>query len=145
MVSEKSTLTTYRLPFTTQKKVNLNQVTIYTDKPLETVAFYRKLGLELIVDSLPRYARLLCPDGDSTLSVHTSDEQFSKSNIMLYFECEDLDTKVSELKNKGLEFQQDPQDQTWLWRDAYLFDPNGNRICLFYGGENRKNPPWRVK
>jgi catechol 2,3-dioxygenase-like lactoylglutathione lyase family enzyme len=125
--------------------MNLNQVTIYTDKPLKTAQFYQTLGLEVIVDSLPRYARLLCPDGDSTLSIHISDEQFSKSNIMLYFECEDLDTKVLELKNLGLEFEQDPQDQTWLWRDAYLFDPNGNRICLFYGGDNRKNPPWRVR
>ncbi len=24
-------------------------------------------------------------------------------------------------------------------------DPAGNRICLFYGGEIRKNPPWKVK
>ncbi|HQU86795.1 MAG TPA: VOC family protein [Pyrinomonadaceae bacterium] len=125
--------------------MNLNQVTIYTNKPIETVEFYQKLGLEFIVDSLPRYARLLCPDGDSTLSVHTSDEEFSASNIVLYFECEDLDAKVSELKNNGLEFDQEPTDQTWLWRESYLRDPNNNKICLFYGGENRKNPPWRVK
>lgn len=125
--------------------MNLNQVTIYTNKPNETVEFYQKLGLELIVDSRPRYARLLCPDGDSTLSVHTSDEQFSVSNVVLYFECEDLDAKVLELKNNGLKFAQNPTNQTWLWREAYLSDPNGNRICLFYGGKNRKNPPWRVK
>ena len=36
-------------------------------------------------------------------------------------------------------------NQEWLWREAYTSDPNGNRICLFYAGENRKNPPWRVK
>lgn len=125
--------------------MNLNQVTIYTDKPLETVEFYEKLGLELIVDSRPRYARLLCPDGDSTLSVHVSDENFSVSNVVLYFECEDLDAKALELKNKGLEFELEPTDQTWLWRESYLRDPNGNKICLFYGGENRINPPWKVK
>lgn len=125
--------------------MNLNQVTIYTNKPNETVDFYQKLGLKLIVDSRPRYARLLCPDGDSTLSVHTSNEHFPVSNVVLYFECEDLDAKVSELKNKGLEFDQEPTDQPWLWRESYLRDPNGNKICLFYGGENRKNPPWRVK
>ena len=34
----------------------------------------------------------------------------------------------------------------WLWRQAYLRDPNGNnRIWLFHADENRKNPPWRVK
>jgi hypothetical protein len=63
----------------------------------------------------------------------------------LYFECEDLDAKVAELKNLGLRFEQEPIDQTWLWREAYLKDPSGNKICLFYAGENRQNPPWRVK
>lgn len=125
--------------------MNLNQATIYSKKPVETVEFYRKLGLHLIVDSLPRYARLQCPDGDATLSIHASDEDFSASNIVLYFECAQLDEKVSELKNLGLQFESEPQDKSWLWRESYLKDPNGNRICLFYAGENRQNPPWRVK
>lgn len=125
--------------------MNLNQVTIYTDKPYETAEFYQKLGLKLIVDSLPRYARLLCPDGDSTLSVQTAENVSEQSNIVLYFECEDLDARVAELKNLGFEFEQEPTDQTWLWRESYLKDPNSNRICLFHAGENRQNPPWRVK
>ncbi len=124
--------------------MNLNQVTIFTVKPSETVEFYRKLGLQLIVDSLPRYARLLCPDGDSTLSVSISEVALPPSNTVLYFECEDLDNKVAELKSFGLEFESEPQDKTWLWRECYLNDPNNNRICLFYAGENRKNPPWRI-
>lgn len=125
--------------------MNLNQVTIYSNKPVETVEFYRQLGLKLIVDSLPRYARLEFPDGDATLSVSAADETFTNSNIVLYFECDDLDAKVAELKNFGLQFEQEPVDQTWLWRESYLKDPNDNRICLFYAGENRQNPPWRVK
>lgn len=125
--------------------MNLNQVTIYTPKTSETVDFYIKLGLKLIVDSLPRYARLECPDGDSTLSVNAAGENTINSNIVLYFECERLDEEVERLKGLGLEFRTDPTDQTWLWRDAYLKDPAGNVICLFYAGENRKNPPWRVK
>jgi catechol 2,3-dioxygenase-like lactoylglutathione lyase family enzyme len=125
--------------------MNLNQVTIYTNKSTETAEFYQKLGLKLIVDSLPRYARLMCPDGEATLSVHTTEEDSSNSHIVLYFECKDLDKKVSELKNLGLEFEQEPIDQTWLWRESYLKDPAGNKICLFYAGEKRINPPWRVK
>jgi len=125
--------------------MNLNQATIYTDKPLETAEFYQKLGLKLIVESLPRYARLLCPDGDSTLSVHVSGEVSAASNIVLYFECEDLDARVAELKKLGIEFESEPQDQSWLWRESYLKDPAGNKICLFRAGENRQNPPWRVK
>lgn len=125
--------------------MNLNQVTIYTDRPSETARFYQRLGLELIVDSLPRYARLLCPDGEATLSVHDAENVSQSSNIVLYFECEDLDAKVSELEQLGFAFEQKPVDQPWLWRESYLQDPAGNRICLFYAGENRCNPPWRVK
>jgi len=125
--------------------MNLNQVTIFSSKPAESVEFYQKLGLKLIVDSLPRYARLMCPDGDSTLSVHSTDVSHTDSNVVIYFECEDLDARVAELKNLGLKFEEDLKDQTWLWREAYLRDPSNNRICLFYSGENRKNPPWKVK
>ena len=129
--------------------MNLNQVTIYTSKPIETAEFFQKLGLKLIVDSLPRYARLECPDGDSTLSIQEAETQPGGSvlpnNIVLYFECDDLDAEVTRLKSLGLAFDEDPTDRPWLWRQAYLKDPNGNKICLFHAGDNRKNPPWRVK
>lgn len=125
--------------------MNLNQVTIYSEKPVETVEFFQKLGLKIIVDSLPRYARLECPDGDSTLSIHVTDDVVVTNNIVLYFDCDNLDKTVEELKSKGLVFDEDPTDRDWLWRQAYLRDPNGNKICLFYAGENRKNPSWRVK
>jgi len=125
--------------------MNLNQVTIYSEKPVETVEFFEKLGLRLIVDSLPRYARLECPDGESTLSVQSAENVVVTNNIVLYFECENLDETVAALRSKGLFFDEDPTDREWLWRQAYMTDPNGNRICLFYAGDNRKNPPWRVK
>ena len=124
--------------------MNLNQVTIFSEKPVETVEFFQKLGLRLIVDSLPRYARLECPDGESTLSVNIADNVVTTNTIVLYFECDDLDEKVFELKKLGLEFDEEPTDRPWLWRQAYLNDPNSNKICLFHAGENRKNPPWRV-
>jgi catechol 2,3-dioxygenase-like lactoylglutathione lyase family enzyme len=124
--------------------MNLNQVTIRTEKPVETVEFFEQLGLRRIVDSLPRYARLECPDGESTLSVNIADEAVVTNNIVLYFECEDVDADVDRLKAAGLTFDEDPTDRPWLWRQAYLRDPNGNKICLFTAGENRKNPPWRI-
>lgn len=125
--------------------MNLNQVTILSEKPVETVAFFEQLGLRVIVDSLPRYARLECPDGESTLSVNLADSVNANDNIVLYFECDDLDSQVAELKAAGLVFEEDPADRPWLWRQAYLRDPNGYKICLFHAAENRKNPPWRVK
>ncbi len=124
--------------------MNLNQVTIYTDKPVDTAEFFQKLGLSLIVDSLPRYARLECPDGDSTLSIQEAEDVQVANNIVLYFDCDDLDHTVEDLKANGLIFDEGPTDRPWLWRQAYLKDPNGNKVCLFHAGENRKNPPWRV-
>ena len=124
--------------------MNLNQVTLFSEKPVETVEFFETLGLRRIVDSLPRYARLECPDGESTLSVNIADKVTASNEVVLYFECDDLDERVAQLKNAGLAFDEDPTDRTWLWRQAYLKDPNGNRICLYKAGENRKNPPWRV-
>ncbi|MEO5858238.1 MAG: hypothetical protein ABIR33_04735 [Pyrinomonadaceae bacterium] len=56
--------------------MNLNQVTIYTAKSLERAEFFTKLGLNPIVDSLRRYARLECPDGDSTLSIDRFDAEY---------------------------------------------------------------------
>lgn len=124
--------------------MNLNQVTIYTNKFAESLEFYKNLGLKIIVDSSPRYVRFECPGGDSTLSLHETSDTSDCSNIVLYFECENLDDEFKRLKNLGLTFDQEPTDQTWLWREAYLKDPTGNKICLFYAGENRKNPPWKI-
>ena len=125
--------------------MNLNQVTIYCEKTVETAEFFQRLGLKIIVDSLPRYARFECPDGDSTLSIQHDESASVSNNVILYFECDDLDAEVTRLKSLGLAFDEDPADRPWLWRQAYLKDPNGNKICLFHAGDNRKNPPWRVK
>lgn len=124
--------------------MNLNHVTIYSDKPLPTVEFFEKLGLIRIVDSLPRYARLQCPDGDSTLSVHVSESGVNAENIVLYFECENLEAEILRLKSLGIELDGDLADRPWLWREAYIKDPNGNSVCLFHAGINRINPPWRI-
>jgi len=124
--------------------MNLNQITIYSNKVAETVEFYKKLGLVLIVDSIPRYCRFECLNG-TTFSIHEIAESPQNNGVVIYFECEHLDQKVAELKEQGIEFETEPSDKRWLWREAYLKDPNGNKICLFYAGENRLNPPWRVK
>jgi len=124
--------------------MNLNQVTVLSNDVAASVEFYRKLGLKLIVDSAPRYVRFECPDGDATFSIHHTDKPVASETI-IYFECEHLDAKVEELKQLGLQFESEPVDQTWLWRESYLKDADGNRVCLYYAGENRQNPPWRVK
>ena len=123
--------------------MELNQVTVPCTDYAASVAFYQKLGLRLIVDSPPRYARFESSAG-STLSIHAANSVPESSGITIYFEVDDVDATVRELQGNGLEFDAEPVDQRWLWREAFLSDPGGNVICIFHGGENRRNPPWRV-
>ncbi|SNR16367.1 VOC family protein [Tenacibaculum jejuense] len=125
--------------------MNLNQITVPSLDLTKSIPFYEQLGLKLIVEALPHYARFECPDGNATFSIHLVEELPVGDGIYVYFECKDLDTQVKILKEKGIVFDQDPVDQTWLWREARLRDLDGNKIILFFGGDNRLNPPWRIK
>jgi len=124
--------------------VNLNQVTLPVTDFDGSVAFYRDMGFKLIVHSPPRYARFECPEGDSTFSLHSLEHSTGDTGVVVYFECADLSARVESLLAAGIEFTQLPTDEHWLWREARLVDPSGNVICLFWAGDNRKNPPWRV-
>ena len=124
--------------------MNLNQVTVPSLDVEAATSFYEKLGLQLIVDARPHYVRFECPVGDSTFSVHKVDSMPSGEGTYVYFELDDLDDKVDALIRLGIEFDEMPEDRSWLWREARLFDPDGNKIILYRAGENRKNPPWRV-
>lgn len=124
--------------------MNLNQVTVPSLNVENAIFFYEKLGLKLIVKSLPNYARFECPDGNSTFSIHLTETLPQGDGVYVYFECEDLDGHVASLKENGIQFEKEPTDERWLWREARLKDPDGNQLILFYGGENRLNPPWRI-
>ena len=124
--------------------MNLNQVTLPVLDFKRSVAFYRDMGFLLIVHSPPRYARFECPEGSSTFSLHTVAYSVGASGVVVYFECSDLDARVATLIASGFEFSQLPTDERWLWREARLNDPSGNVVCLYWAGDNRKNPPWRV-
>ena len=124
--------------------MNLNQVTVPSLDLSKSIPFYEKLGLKLIVKSLPHYARFKCPNGNSTFSLHQVEVLPKGDGIYVYFELHDLDEYVNELIEKGFEFDELSNDKNWLWREARLKDLDGNQLILFYGGENRLNPPWRL-
>jgi catechol 2,3-dioxygenase-like lactoylglutathione lyase family enzyme len=124
--------------------MRLNQVTIPSTDVARSVEFYKRLGLIQIVESSPNYARFVCPDGDATFSIHRVEKIAPGEKPVVYFECDALDQTVADLEQKGFEFDSPPVDQSWLWREAYLKDPDRNLICLYFAGENRLNPPWRI-
>ena len=123
--------------------MDLNQVTVPCTDYDETVRFYQRLGLKLIVDSPPRYARFETGKG-TTFSIHAEGMASSGADMTVYFEVDDVDAVVASLKQKGLTFQSDPVDQEWLWREAYIRDPSGNNVCIYHAGSNRRFPPWRI-
>ena len=125
--------------------MNLNQITVPSLDLTKSIPFYKKLGLKLIVEALPHYARFECPNGNSTLSIHQTKKLPQGDGIYVYFECENLDEQVEQLKRNGIQFDLEPTDQNWLWREARLKDVDGNQLILFYGGVNRLNPPCRIK
>lgn len=124
--------------------MDLNQITIPSRNTEKAVLFYQQLGLQLIVDALPRYARLEMPKGHATLSIHQTDNLSPGEGIIMYFECDEVDKKIQELLDKGIGISEMPEDKTWLWREARIKDPDGHQIIIYHAGENRKNPPWRI-
>ena len=123
--------------------MNLNQVTVQATNIPVSIKFYQDLGLKLIVEDT-HYARFECPEGEATFSVELV-EPTRLSNTVVYFEVQDLIQTVQSLAAKGIAMTKPPTHESWLWHEARLVDPADNQICLYTAGENRKNPPWRLK
>ncbi|WP_371376282.1 VOC family protein [Thalassotalea aquiviva] len=123
--------------------MNMNQVTLPVNDMIAAVNFYLSLGFTQIVDT-PHYARFTCPLGEATFSLALETTDFSNGAV-IYFETENLDDLVADLTNKGIVFEQLPTEQRYLWKEAVLRDPSDNKIKLYWAGENRINPPWKVE
>ncbi len=124
--------------------MDLNQVTIPVSNLDQSIAFYKKLGLHLIVYSKDHYARFECPGG-ATFSLSVVRQEISDHPAKVYFENERMDEEVTRLKSEGVVFDSDPADKGWAWREALLRDPDGNHLCIYWAGVNRRFPPWRIR
>lgn len=123
--------------------MHLNQVTVGSTDLDRSERFYRLLGLRLIVKN-DHYLRFECPAGESTFSVEWVGTAPASTGVTVYFETDQLDAEYRRLRRAGVEFDQRPTDMPWRWREALLRDPDGHPLCLFHGGDDRRNPPWRL-
>ena len=122
----------------------LNQVTVTVTNYAKAVAFYRAIGLRQIVDSAENgYARFETAGG-ATFSIQADPEEKISATTAVYFECDDLDSRVEQLARSGIPFEHGPRNQPWMWREARLRDPDGNIIFMYKAGESRRFPPWRM-
>ncbi|WP_019960301.1 VOC family protein [Woodsholea maritima] len=122
--------------------MRLNQITLPVSDMDRSRAFYSALGCRLIVKT-DHYCRFLAPEGDTTLSLSLTDQPLHPGAV-IYFECEDVDRVVGALEEAGFHFAYGPRDESWLWREAKLEDPDGHLIKLYHAGINRLDPPWEV-
>src|SRR5438477_5307230 len=124
--------------------MNINQITVPVLYLEKSIAFYETLGLKLIVKALPHYARFECPEGNSTFSLHQVETLPNGEGVWIYFEVKDLDDYITNILQKGIRVEELPNDKPWLWRESRLKDLDNNQIIIYFAGENRINPPWRI-
>ena len=125
-------------------KLTFNHAMIYCKDVERGMAFYRDLmGFKLIEDfryeGKPVYARLRAPGGDGTIALHQAGPgaSLASEGVRLYFEVRELDDFCRRLTQKGFYITQMPRMMPWGWRHAYLNDPDGHEISLYWAGENR--------
>ncbi len=125
-------------------KLSFNHAMIYLKDVGGGIDFYRHwLGFKLIEDFRHEgksvYARLRAPGGDGTIALHQAGPGASVASdgVRLYFEVRELDEFCQNLRRRGFYFTQLPQMMPWGWRHAYLNDPEGHEISLYWAGEQR--------
>jgi catechol 2,3-dioxygenase-like lactoylglutathione lyase family enzyme len=125
-------------------KLRFNHAMIYVKDVERGVRFYRDLlGFKLIEDfryeGTAVYARLRAPGGDGTIALHQAAPGASilSDGVRLYLEVRDLDDFCRKLQQKDFYITQLPRLMPWGWRHAYLNDPDGHEISLYWAGENR--------
>jgi catechol 2,3-dioxygenase-like lactoylglutathione lyase family enzyme len=131
-------------PMSSGEKLTFNHAMIYVKDVNRALGFYRDLlGFKLIEDfrfeGQPVYARLRAPGGDGTIALHMAGPgtPLSSEGVRLYFEVRDVDDFCRKLQHKGFYITQMPRVMPWGWRHAYLNDPDGHEISIYWAGEMR--------
>ena len=125
-------------------KLTFNHAMVYAKDVQRALGFYRDLLGFKLVDEFshegnPVYARLRAPGGDGTIALHLAGPgtPLASEGVRLYFEIRELDDFCRKLQARGFYITQTPRMMPWGWRHAYLNDPDGHEISLYWAGENR--------
>ncbi len=126
------------------EKLTFNHAMVYVADVQRALRFYRDLlGFKLIDEfrheNVPLYARLRAPGGDGTIALHLASPgtPLASDGVRLYFEIHDVDGFCRKLQAKNFYITQMPRMMPWGWRHAYLNDPDGHEISIYWAGENR--------
>jgi|SRR5215472_2966967 len=116
-----------------------NHAIVYVSDLPRAMQFYvDRLGLAVLDRYENAYARLRT-NGDGTMALHVLDpgQQVSSEGIRLYFEVKNLQKFCAKLQVAGVSFTSPPKMMPWGWKHAYLNDPDGHEISLYWAGQKR--------
>ena len=120
--------------------VEFNHAMVYVRDLTEAMKFYvDQLGFKVIEVYGTAYARLRSPKGAMTIALHLAEptQQTSSEGVRLYFEVKELDKFCAKLQDAGIRIAGPPRMMPWGWRHAYLNDPDGHEISLYWAGKKR--------
>ena len=123
----------------------LDLIGMVVEDMARSLAFYRRLGLDIPVDAESEgHVEATLPGGlrlawDSVAEVRSFDPGWTPPSggsprVSLAFLCDspaDVDETYAELTAAGYEGHKEPWDAFWGQRYATLHDPDGNGVDLF--------------
>ncbi len=125
--------------------LNFNHAMVYATDVSRSLEFYSgTLGFRVLQTyehaGRPVYARLQPPGCKCTIALHQADGEWKpdpRGGIRLYFEVRDLEKFCAALAKAGVRIKQMPKKMPWGWKHAYLDDPDGYEISLYWAGAAR--------
>jgi lactoylglutathione lyase len=94
-----------------------------------SLAFYRDLlGFEVTFEWPPEFYSLELKGGGSLAVAQVPDPVVGSFQLCIY--TDDVDAAVASLRDSGVPVLQEPEDQPWKERMAYVADPDGHRVML---------------
>lgn len=116
---------------------------LYSSKPEQTRAFLRDKVKLPFTDTGGGWLIFDLPEGD--LGVHPTEPGSAGGTHNLSFYCDDIETTVADLRGRGVEFTQDPQDHGYGYV-TYFEMPGGITVQLYQPKYHKKQSmPERVK
>jgi len=122
------------------QRIEFNHVIIYVASVKRSLGFYRELLGFKLIETYGGYARLQSTKGRTTIALHEAKDGEPPSKgrrIVLYFEVKELDVFCRKLAIRGVKFTQMPKLMPWGWTHAYLEDPDGHEVSLYWAGKKR--------
>ena len=125
--------------------VTFNHAMVYVRALAPALHFYVDLlGFKVIEQfpwpNSPVYARLRSARGQSTIALHLVEPGRvlpETDGVRLYFEVAQLDKLCRKLEAAGVKFLERPKTMPWGWKHAYLKDPDGHELSLYWAGVRR--------